>query len=84
MKTLRLETEKPSLGRKPKKLKLDQKLISKLGNAIYSHNKTKDIYIKVGFKDGSVVAFHRDEEDDENEMERTKRKGRDDGDDDED
>jgi hypothetical protein len=78
MKTINLETEKPALGRKPKKPKLDQKLISNIGNVIYSHNKTKDVYIKVGFKDGSVIAFHKDEEEDEDQIERQRRRDEDD------
>jgi len=76
MKILKLETEKPCQKGKIRAVSIDQKMIARIGSAIYGNERVKDVIIKVGFKDGSVVAFQRDEEEDEDELEKEKRKRR--------
>lgn len=45
--------------------KIDQKIISLIGQSIYAQDDVKEVVVKVGFKDGTAVIYTRDEEDDE-------------------
>lgn len=72
MKIYNLDTERSKLGRKPKTLKLDHCAIAKLGKTIYQRDEVKDVTIKVGFKNGTDIAFHRCEEEDEHENRKRK------------
>ena len=64
MKTLKLEMEQPRLGRKPKKMRVDQRIIAKLGNAIYHVDDVQGVSIKVKYKNGTATVFSRSEDDD--------------------
>ena len=64
MKTMRLEPEEIHLGRKPKKPKLDQRAIAKLGNALYHLDEIKAISIRVRYKNGTSTIFNRSENED--------------------
>jgi hypothetical protein len=67
MKTIRLETVEPPSGRKPKKLKLDQRMIAKIGNVLYHIDDVKAISIKVMYKNGTTTSFNRSENEDRHE-----------------
>jgi len=64
MKINYIEVEKPALGRKPKTPRLDHKLISKVGKALYHLDQTREVSIKVRLKDGTSIAFNRSEDED--------------------
>jgi hypothetical protein len=64
MKINYLEIEKPVSGRKPKTPKLDHKLISKVGKALYHLDQTREVSIKVRLKDGTSISFNRSEDED--------------------
>ena len=64
MKIHYLEMEKPRLGRKPKRLKLDHKAVAKLGSAIYNMEEVRGISIKVGLKNGTSIHYNRHEDED--------------------
>lgn len=67
MKIIELEKETVKTGRKSKKFKLDQNIVSKIGRFIYSQEEVNSVTIKVGFKNRTSVVFHRCEEDDDYE-----------------
>ena len=50
---------------KSKNSKVDRKIISRFGEAIYSCTEIKSVFIKVNFKDGSSIGFRRDEDEDD-------------------
>jgi len=55
MKTLKLGKEDS---------KVTRKLITKFGEMVYGYSEVVSVGIKVDFKDGSSIAFRRDEEED--------------------
>lgn len=59
-----LEVEKPVPGRKSKKPKLDQKLMAKIGNAIYHIDGVKSLMISAKFRNGTSMKFERSEDED--------------------
>ena len=48
-----------------KKKVVSRELIQKFGNAIYRDPAVESVFIKVYFKDGSLIGFKRDEEEDD-------------------
>jgi hypothetical protein len=64
MKTAYIEVEKPVLGRKPKKARLDQKLMAKIGNALYHIDGVRSLSINAKFKNGTSMRFERSEDED--------------------
>ena len=56
--------DKPRLGRRPKKPKLDHKSLAKIGSTIYHLDEVKGISIRVGLKNGTMIAFERSEDED--------------------
>lgn len=64
MKTLNIEMEKPALGRKPKKPRLDQRIMAKVGNALYHIDGVKSLVISAKFKNGTSMKFERSEDED--------------------
>jgi hypothetical protein len=72
MKITRLEPEQSHMGRKPKKPRLDQKTIAKIGNTLYHVDDVRSISIKVRYKNGTATTFNRSE--DEDRFERIKEK----------
>jgi hypothetical protein len=72
MKTLKLEIERPELGRRPKKPRISHKLIEKVGQALYHMDAVKRVRMEVVLKSGSILSYVRNE--DEDEFEEFKRK----------
>jgi hypothetical protein len=64
MKTLRLESEWQKPGKKPKRLKIDQETLVKIGNALYHTDDIKSVSIKVKYKNGASTIFNRSEDED--------------------
>ena len=56
MKTIKLEKEDS---------KVTRKLITKFGESVYSCSEVSSVFVRVNFKDGSSIAFKRDEETDD-------------------
>lgn len=50
---------------KAKNSKVDRKIISNFGEAVYQCPEIRSVFIKVNFKDGSNIGFRRDEDEDE-------------------
>jgi hypothetical protein len=50
---------------KTKNSKVDRKIVSSFGEAIYSCPEIRSVFIKVNFKDGSSIGFKRDEDEDD-------------------
>lgn len=64
MKTVQLEYEEKPLGRRPKKIKVDNRMISKLGNAVYYMDEVKAVKVQVHLKNGTSISFKRSENED--------------------
>ena len=77
MKILKLESEKPELGRKPKTPRVNHRLLEKIGQSLYHLNGVKDIKIQVGMTSGSIISYNRCEEDDEFEEFKKRRREKD-------
>ncbi len=65
MKIYKLEKERPVLGRKPKVPRLDQQMISKIGQGMYHCYGVKEVEMRIKFKNGTTLAYQRGEEEDE-------------------
>jgi len=50
---------------KTKNSKVDRKIISNFGEAVYGCPEIRSVFIKVNFKDGSSIGFKRDEDEDD-------------------
>lgn len=50
--------------KKPKSPKLDNKLIAKVGKVLYNFDQAKEVLIRVRLKDGTSIAYRRDEDED--------------------
>ena len=50
---------------KNKNSKVDRKVISNFGEALYRCPEIRSVFIKVNFKDGSNIGFRRDEDEDD-------------------
>jgi hypothetical protein len=50
---------------KTKKSKVTRKIVTNFGEAIYQCPEIRSVVIKVNFKDGSSIAFNRDEDEDD-------------------
>lgn len=64
MKILNLECEETPLGRKPKRIRADNKLISKVGNGLYYLDEVKAVNLNVHLKNGTSISFKRSEDED--------------------
>ncbi|MDO8563664.1 MAG: hypothetical protein Q7R87_01510 [Nanoarchaeota archaeon] len=67
MKIYKLEQEKMRLGRKPKVPRMDQSIISKIGQGMYHCDGVKEVEMRVKFKNGTTLVYQRGEEEDEME-----------------
>jgi len=50
---------------KTKNSKVDRKIVSSFGEAVYGCPEIRSVFIKVNFKDGSNIGFKRDEDEDD-------------------
>jgi hypothetical protein len=50
---------------KTKNSKIDRKIVTSFGEAVYSCPEIRSVFIKVLFKDGSNIGFKRDEDEDD-------------------
>lgn len=65
MKIYKLEKERAVLGRKPKVPRMDQQMLSKIGQGIYLCDGVKDVEMRIRFKNGTSLIYQRGEEEDE-------------------
>jgi len=65
MKTLILEEDKPSLGRKPKKPLINQNILAKFGSKIYHCDNVKSVSLRISLRNGTSLLYSRDEDRDE-------------------
>ena len=72
MKIYRLEVEKPVLGRRLKKPKINNRIVEKIGKSLYYIYSVKEFQIKVVLSSGSSISYNRCEEADEMETYRKK------------
>ena len=50
--------------KKVKRVSIDREFVSKLGNFLYSQKEIEAVGMKIAFKDGSILVFDKDEDDD--------------------